>query len=230
MVSLAYVILPVTGTPPGDAIRASLAPFQRGGRGDLPETRLAFHDETDELRQAHEAHFTFIVLEKGGLQIEGGADVFHLDMQQVRDEMKRLGLRRWPVRFADEMDLEAFVDRFGRRLERHPDTGHFGRWLNPLGEWDWWDLGGRFDRWIVGDSQTREGRSVAEVSSGPNRGRILLANIDNAVSGALGQEPPPLLEVQNDRNIEDGCDPVRGCPGRPDECLPVGPRAASGGG
>lgn len=91
MVSLAYVILPVTGTPPGEAIRAWLAPFQRGGRGDLPETRLAFHDETDELRQAHEAHFTFIVLEKGGLQIEGGADVFHLDMQQVRDEMKRLG-------------------------------------------------------------------------------------------------------------------------------------------
>jgi len=100
------------------------------------------------------------------------------------------------------MDLEAFVDRFFRRLERHPDTGHFGRWLNPLGEWDWWDLGGRFDGWIVGDPQTREGRSVAEVSSGPNRGRILLANIDNAVSGALGQEPPPLLEVQNDRNIE----------------------------
>ena len=125
MFSLAYVILPVTDTPPSEAIR-DLLPRSSGGRGDLPEGRLAFHDETGELRQAHEAHFTFSELEKGGLQIEGGADIFHLDMRKLRDEMKRLGLRRWPVRFADEMDLEAFADRFGKGLERHPDTGSFG--------------------------------------------------------------------------------------------------------
>ncbi len=202
MFSLAYVILPVSDTPPAEAVRASLARFQRGGRGDLPERWLAFHDETHELRQAHEADFTVIALETGGMQIEGGADTFHLDMRKVQDEMKRLGLRRWRVRFADEMDLEAFLDRFGKRLERHPDTGSFGRWLNPLGEWDWWDLGGRFDGWIVDDQQIREGRGVAEVSSGANRGRSLLANIENVLNGALGQEPPPLLEVQNDRNIE----------------------------
>ncbi|MGD0103431.1 MAG: hypothetical protein ABSC06_05270 [Rhodopila sp.] len=202
MFSVAYVILPVSDTPPSEAIRASLARFQRGRRGDLPESWLAFHDETDELRLAHEANFTFVELEKGGMQIKADADNFHLDTQKVRDEMKRLGLRQWPVRFADEMDLDVFVDRFGRRPERHPDTGAFGRWLNRLGQWDWWDLGGRFDGTIVGDQQIREGRRVAEVSSGPSRGRTILANIGNVLADALGQEQPPLLEVQNDRNIE----------------------------
>nr|WP_294543094.1 hypothetical protein [uncultured Rhodopila sp.] len=202
MFSLAYVLLPVSDIPSAEAIRASLAPFQRGGRGDLPQTWLAFDDETDALRQAHAADFTFVALETGGMRIEGGADTFHLDMRKVQDEMKRLGLKHWRVRFADDMDLDLFFDRFARRLERHPDTGRFGRWLNPLGEWDWWDLGGRFDGWIACDQQTREGRRVAGVSSGPDPGRILLANIENVLSGALGQEPPPLLEVQNDSNIE----------------------------
>ena len=55
MFSLAYVLLPVSDTPPAEAIRSSLARFQRGRRGDLPEAWLAFHDETEELREEHEA-------------------------------------------------------------------------------------------------------------------------------------------------------------------------------
>ena len=59
MLSLAYVILPVCADPPAEAIRASLAPFQRGTRGTLPETSLAFKDETDALREAYQARFIF---------------------------------------------------------------------------------------------------------------------------------------------------------------------------
>ncbi len=57
------------------------------------------------------------------MQIEGDGDTFYLDtVGKVRDEMKRRGLRRWSVRFADEMDLGAYFDRFSITLERHPDT------------------------------------------------------------------------------------------------------------
>jgi hypothetical protein len=202
MFSLAYVILPVSDRPPAEAIHASLAPFQRGTRGTLPESSLAFHDETDALRAAHEAHFIFSEKGTGGLQIEGAGDIFYLDTRKVRNEMKRLGLQRWSVRFADEMDLDAFFGRFGVGLERHPDTGAFGRWLNPLGQWDWWDLGGRFDGRIIGDQQVKQGRSVAEVSSGPSPGRTILANIGDVLADALGQKRPPLVDVQNDQNIE----------------------------
>ena len=200
MFSLAYVILPVSCGSPAEAIRTSLARFQRGGRGKLPEDWLVFHDVTDELRQDHKTRFTFTDLGNKGMRVEG--DTWHLDTPKIRYEMKRLGMPRWIVRFADEMDFATFVGRFGGNMERDATTGGYGRWLNPLGQWDWWDLGGRFDGRIVGERQIRKGRPVADVSSGPNPGRAVLANVENALADALGEAPTPLLDVHNDMNVE----------------------------
>ncbi len=203
MFSVAYVILPFSDTPPADAIQASLARFQRGRRGDLPESWLTFHDETEEFRQVYEAHHIFTEQDKGGLRIEGNIDSsWFIDTGNVRSEMRLSGLRQWRVRFADTMDLDGFYERFGRKLERLPETGAFGRWLNPLGRWDWWDLGGRFDGHIVGDRRSGEGRSLAQVSSGPSPGRSILANVENTLAEALRQAPIPSLDVRTDQNVE----------------------------
>jgi hypothetical protein len=204
MFSIAYVILPFSDTPPADAVRASLARFRRGQRGRLPESWLTFHDETDEFRQVYEAHHIFTEQDKGGLRIEGNiiASSWFIDTGSVCSEMRRSGLQQWNVRFADTMDLDEFYERFGRKLERHAETGAFGRWLNPLGHWDWWDLGGRFDGQIMGDRRSGAGRSIAQVSSGPSRGRSILANVEDYFADALGQEPIPSLDVQTDQNIE----------------------------
>ena len=230
MFSIAYVILPFSGTPPADAIRASLARFQRGGHGDLPENWLTFHDETEDLRQVHEAHHVFTAQDTGGLRIEGnvGASWF-IDTANVRSEMRLSGLRQWRVRFADTMDLDEFHQRFGRKLERHPATGAFGRWLNPLGRWDWWDLGGRFDGTIVGDRRAGEGRSVAQVSSGPSPGRAILANVENCLVEALGQQPIPSLDVRTGPEHRACDDTFAGRSGRPRERLPWGARVAARG-
>lgn len=201
MFALAYVILPFSGTPPEEAIRASLAPFQRGGRGDLPDAWLAFRDETDGLLEAHEARFTFTIQDGGGMRIEGG-HTWYLDTARVREAMRRLGSRTWTVRFADTMDLDTFHDRFGRELERHPNTGAFGRWVNPLGRWDWWDLGGRFDGCILGEHRQGNGRRAAKVSSGASPGRTILTNIEDRLAEALGQPAPDALDVRADQNIE----------------------------
>jgi hypothetical protein len=204
MFSVAYVILPFSDIPPADAIRVSLARFQRGRRGDLPESWLTFHDETEEFRQVYEAHHTFTEQDKGGPRIEGDNidSSWFIDVGNVRSEMRRSSPRQWRVRFADTMDLDEFYERFGRNLERHPETGAFGRWLNPLGRWDWWDLGGRFDGHILGDSRAGEGRGIARVSSGPDRGRTILANVENTFAEAPGQEPIPSPDVRTDQNIE----------------------------
>ena len=77
MFSIAYVVLSFTDTPPADAITASLACFQRGRRGDLPDDWLAAHDETEGLRSAHQTQFTFTDYGKYGLGIEGGSDAAH---------------------------------------------------------------------------------------------------------------------------------------------------------
>ena len=201
MFALAYVILPFSDTPPAEAIRASLAPFQRGQRGDLPESWLSFADETEALLEAYEAQLTITTQGTGGMRIEGGP-AWHISTHKVRDEMQRLGLRRWNVRFADTMDINEFYDRFSKGLERHPNTGAFGRWLNPLGRWDWWDLGGRFDGRIMGDQRPITARSVAKLSSGANPGRIILTNIENRLARRLARNRSKSLDVQTDQNIE----------------------------
>ncbi len=200
MFSIVHVLLPFSDESPAEAIRASLAPFERGGRGDVPDEWLAFDDETEHVRALHAGHWVFTDLGGNGLRIEGG-DHWHLDLMAVRAEMTRRGLRRWAVRFCEDApDLAAFADRFVERLERHPITGGYGRWLNPLGRWDWWDLGGRFDGRIVGER--RRGATSSDVSSGPNRGRDVLANIGSALQRALGSEPRPELDVRADDNVE----------------------------
>ncbi len=201
MFALAYVILPFSDALPACAIRASLAPFQRGQRGDLPDDWLSFHDETEALLADYEAQLTITTQGNGGMRIEGGP-TWHVSTQKVLDEMRRRGLESWSVRFADTMDINEFYDRFSKGLDRHPNMGAFGRWLNPLGRWDWWDLGGRFDGCIIGDQRPRTARSVAKVSSGANPGRIILANIEDRLAEALGQEPFETLDVQTDQNIE----------------------------
>src|SRR5271156_4584725 len=98
MFALAYVILPFSATLPGDAIRASLARFQRGQRGDLPESWLSFDDETAAFLQDYEAQLTITTQGDGGMRIAGGP-AWHLSTKKVQDEMRRVGLRSWSVRF-----------------------------------------------------------------------------------------------------------------------------------
>ncbi|MBX9701804.1 MAG: hypothetical protein K2X74_20380 [Acetobacteraceae bacterium] len=202
MFSLAHVLLPFSDTPPADAIRDSLARFRRGLRGEVPDDWLEFDDATDDIRRAHQAELSFAEQPGGGLRVSGDIDLWTLDTAHIRGEMRRLGLREWRVRFADHMALDAFFDRYIRGMERHGRSAAFGRWRNGLGRWDWWDLGGRFDGAIVGDTERLEGRGVARISSGPARGRTVLARVEDQFAAALGQDPPPPVEVHADRNIE----------------------------
>ena len=203
MFGFAHVILPFDNADPAGAIRASLARFQRGGPGDLPHTWLAFVDESEYLHMTHEAWLTLTLLDKGGLQIEGhDAAYLCLDARKVTAEMRRLELRHWRVRFADTADLRTFHERFASGIPRDPATGRYGRWLNPLGRWDWWDLGGRFDGWIIGEPDRGQGRPASRISSGDSVGRKVLANLQDALGGALGQGAPVAFDVRSDRNIE----------------------------
>ena len=200
MFSIVHVILPISDQPPVEAIRASLVPFQRGGRGDLPDEMLTFHDETQVVRTLYEGELTFTD-EGQGLRIEGG-DPYYLDTDAVRREMARGDRMRWVVCFARVVpDLDAFFEQFMTGLERHPATGGYGRWLNPLGRWDWWDLGGRFDGRITG-GRRKSGQAISSVSSGPNLGRAVLDNINAALNKALDQKPMPFVEVHADNNVE----------------------------
>jgi len=199
MFGLAYVLLPVTDTPPAEAIAASLSRFRRGGRGDVPDDWLRFHDETAHIRQMHEARYTFTRNE--GLRVSGG-ESWYLDSSAVLGEMERRGKDEWTVCFARlEPDLGRFVERFLLPFERHPVTGGFGRWLNGLGEWDWWDLGGCFDG-VITRAPCPRGRSRSAISSGPSPGRAAMETLAEVLEEACGQPTAPEVDVLNDNNIE----------------------------
>jgi len=199
MFALAYVLLPFSDNPPAEAIAASLARFRRGRRSEVPDAWLRFFDHTDEVRALHETPLTFSI--ERGFRIEG-SDSWLLDTSAIREEMERRGCERWSVRFADvEPDLHRFTERFVRAMECDPATGAFGRWLNGVGEWDWWDLGGCYDGAITGTPK-RSGRRESTVSSGPCQGRAVFETLAAALETAAGQDPEPQIDVLTDNNVE----------------------------
>jgi hypothetical protein len=196
---LAYVLLPFSETPPAEAIAASLSRFRLGRRGEVPDEWLRFHDETTHIREMHAARYSFT--RGNGLGISGG-ESWYLDSRAVEAEMERRGKEQWTVCFAQlEPDLARFAERFLRPFERHPVTGGFGRWLNPLGQWDWWDLGGCYDGAITGERR-HGGRSRSAISSGPSFGRAAFETLAEVLEEACGQLPEPEIDVLNDNNIE----------------------------
>jgi len=102
-----------------------------------------------------------------------------------------------PSRLADvEPDLDSFAARFTQWKRRDPDAGGYGQWLNPLGMWDWWELGGRFDGLVSGERRAGAG-AESMISSGPNKGRDLLGG----VARALGGEPSE-VEAEIAANVD----------------------------
>ena len=205
MYSLAHVIMPFGQASPIEALRASLAPYQYGGPHCLPGRYLAFIDETDRLRQVHESRCRFSLQDVGcggGLNVSpGNLDRHVLNLERVTAEMHLFGLQRWDVRFADTMDLDTFFDRFGTLLSREASTGRYGRMMNPLGHWGWWDLGGRFNGYIAGPKWRGEG-SPTRLSCSDSINRRILHSLQVALEKALGHVPDPALDICTDRNVE----------------------------
>jgi len=178
MYGVAYVILPMESAPLQRALDEALAPFQRGGLEEFSLEKLAFDDVTGHLRKLHAESLT-LNSESASVVVCGGnpAMVADLDFDALREFLEIVGAEFWSGRLADvEPDFEAFVYRFTKWKERDPLAGGYGSWINPLGRWDWWDLGGRFDGLIVGERRHAAGES-SMVSSGPSRGRDALGII-----------------------------------------------------
>ena len=200
MFGLAYVILPFTDRSPAEAITQSLARFQRGRQGDLPEEWLRFHDDTADLRTAYETPHTFTC--ENALRRDGGSD-WLLSTVAIMTALKERGREIWTVCFADiEPDFAAFVEQYcAFRCDRHPVTGGFGRWLNDLGQWDWWELGGRFNGAITGHERGN-GLPRSAISSGYSEGRQAFEALAGALAGACGDAPPEEIDIFSDDNLE----------------------------
>ena len=103
--------------------------------------------------------------------------------------MRRRGSRSWQVCFADTTDLDQFVALFCKLLERDPATGGYGRWLNLLGRWYWWNLDGYFDGHIIGEPDRSIGRDVARCRHDPVQTRERPQGCSRLIGRPMGSMP-----------------------------------------
>jgi hypothetical protein len=198
MYGIAYVIIPTEFESLQAALDEALAPFRRGGPDEFPREALAFDDVTDELRQLHRLPITLEAKGAGVvLQSNDSASADDFDFAALAEFLAATGAPSWSGRFADvEPDLDAFARRFTRWKERDARAGGYGRWLNPLGRWDWWELGGRFDGLVSGQRRAGAGAD-SMISSGPNRGRDLIGGVARAFGGK-----PSEVEAEIAANVD----------------------------
>jgi hypothetical protein len=179
MFGLAYVFIPRAFSSLQSELDRALAAFKRGGEDDFSREKLAFDDVTERLRRLHQAR---IRCNPDGSVTWLQRDVSdHLSLLRLKEHLRACQLDRFEGTLAEiEPDFDAFIQRFADYAERDPATGRYGRWLNPLGQWDWWDLGGRFNGAITGER--RPAGPTQMISSGPSTGRMVMENL----AGALG--------------------------------------------
>jgi hypothetical protein len=197
MYGIAYVVIPTEFHSLQAVLDEALAPFRRGGVDDFPSDKLAFNDVTETIRRLHREAIT-LKSDGAGIAVVGGSTMgSDLDFDALREFLLTLCAPTWSGRLADvEPDLDAFSRRFTMWKRRDPYAGGYGQWLNPLGRWDWWELGGRFDGLVSGERRAGAG-SESMISSGPNRGRDLLGGVARALGGK-----PSEIEAEIAANVD----------------------------
>ncbi len=196
MYGLVYVIVPATLTSLQAELDRTLAPFKRGTDGDFPREKLAFFDEEDDLVALHKSRVR--MSDSGSLQHLDGdyTGGFDLDLGKLWDHIEACGLEGWEGTLHElEPDFDRFIAGFTRWGPRDSQTSRHGRWLNPIGFWDWWELGGRFNGVITGARRPAGAHQM--ISSGDNAGRDILGNIGRALGGS-----PTAMEAEIEANVE----------------------------
>ncbi len=198
MYGIAYVIMPTEFDSLQAVLDKALGRFRRGGADEFPREHLVFDDVTDALRRLHLSPIR-VKDDATGFSLSGvdpGLTI-DADIHALRALLKSRGVEVWTGRLADiEPDFDEFVRRFTDWKPRDPKAGGYGRWLNSLGRWDWWELGGRFDGLVSG--QPRHGAGAdSMISSGPNRGRDLIGGVVRALGDA-----PSEVEAEIAANVD----------------------------
>ena len=198
MYGLAYVIISDNFNSLQSALDEQLSAFRRGGLDDFPRQKLAFDDISGELKELHDQ--AVILRSDGGgvaLQCDDPKKAGNLDFDALRELLQSMDALSWRGRLADvEPDFDTFARRFTKWKQRDPEVGEYGCWQNPLGRWDWWELGGRYDGYISGQPRAGSG-SQSMISSGPSRGRELLDDIVRSLGGK-----PSEYEAEITANVE----------------------------
>ena len=129
--------------------------------------------------------------------LDAGTDAWYdLHTERLKQHLSACSLNEFEGKLAEiEPDFDAFVRLFTRFDAPDPTTKRYGRWLNPNGYWDWWELGGRFNGVITGEP--RPAAAEQTISSGPSRGRAVMGKLAEALGASTASQ-----QAEIEMNVE----------------------------
>ena len=131
-----------------------LAPYQENNMGDCPSKYLEFRDTEDEYRNEYENETIEMIRSWNGDLVHtwGVKATQHAGCAKVR---------------VPHRERYATFDQFcadWHGAYRDPDKNRYGYWENPHAKWDWYVVGGRWDRDIhLKDGSTANVAAVKDV-------------------------------------------------------------------
>ena len=142
-----------------------LAPYQENNCGNVPRQFLEFHDSEEAERENWETG-TRTMVDMNGRLYSPYDEVFKKPNAskygfcssdyEVPDELPRIEI---PLKVLHP-DYEAYLRECCGFEERDPETGKYGYWENPNAKWDWYEVGGRWEKWAretIGGTSIRVG-------------------------------------------------------------------------
>lgn len=138
-----------------DEIHKVLAPYQENNGEDCPKEYLEFNSVTEEYKEKYENETrTMVRLENNDL-VSTSDDRFK---KEIKDEEHPLGLTTYEIPenlVQVKVPYKVLYPTFDKYMtdwcgyELDEETNDYGYWENPNRKWDWYEIGGRWNKILL---------------------------------------------------------------------------------
>jgi len=138
-----------------EEVHKKLAPYQENNMKDCPKEYLEFNSVTEEYKEQYETGTRTMVRLKDRSLVSTCDDRFK---KEIKDEKHPLGLTTYEVPedlIKVEVPYKVLYPTFEDYMKEHcgyeldKETNDYGYWENPNRKWDWYEIGGRWNKILL---------------------------------------------------------------------------------
>ena len=138
-----------------EEVHKMLAPYQENNMEDCPKEYLEFNSVTEEYKENYENDTREMVRLEDGSLVSTYDDRFKVE---IKDEKHPLGLTKYEIPENLEkvkVPFKVLYPTFEEYMEdyceytKDEETNDYGYWENPNKKWDWYEIGGRWNKLLL---------------------------------------------------------------------------------